>query len=46
MSPFELALGLEMKQPMDLAILKTKGIHWEGNKKAEEMAKECEERKT
>jgi hypothetical protein len=46
MSPFELALGVETKQPMDLAILKTKNIHCQGSKEAKEMAKECEERKT
>ncbi len=46
MNPFELALGVEAKQPMDLAIPKTRDIHREGSKEAKEMAKECEERKT
>jgi hypothetical protein len=45
MNPFELAFGVETKQPMDLAILKTKDIHYEGNKEVEEMGNECEQRK-
>jgi hypothetical protein len=45
MSPFELALGVEAKQLMDLAIPKTRSIHREGGKEAKEMAKECEKRK-
>jgi len=45
MNPFELALGVEVKQFMDLAFLKTRGIRREGSKEAEEMAKECEEKK-
>jgi hypothetical protein len=46
MSPFELALGVETKQPMDLAILKTRSICCEGSKEAKKMATECEQRKT
>jgi len=46
MNPFELALGVEAKQPMDLAIPKTKGIHRKGSKEAEKMAKAREERKS
>jgi len=46
MSPFELALGVKMKQPMDLAILITRSMCHESGKEAEEMAKKCEERKT
>jgi hypothetical protein len=45
MSPFELALGVEAKQPIDLAIPRTRGTCHEGDKEAEKMAKECEERK-
>jgi hypothetical protein len=43
MNPFELALGVEAKQPMDLTI--PRNTHHEGGKEAEKMAKECEERK-
>jgi hypothetical protein len=46
MNPFKLPLGVEMKQPMDLTILRTKDIHCEGSKEAKEMAKKCEQRKT
>jgi hypothetical protein len=35
-----------MKQPMDLAILKTKNIHHKSNKEAKAMAKKHEERKS
>jgi hypothetical protein len=45
MNSFELALGVEAKQPMDQAIPRTRGIHREGDKEAEKMAKECEKRK-
>jgi hypothetical protein len=45
MSPFELALGIEAKQPMDLSILKTRGTCLEGDNEAKKMAKKCEERK-
>ncbi len=45
MSPFALALGIEVKQFMDLNLLKIGGIGCKGGKEAEEMAKECEERK-
>ncbi len=45
MNPFELALGTKVKQPMDLAILITRGMCHEGGKEVEEMAKKCEERK-
>ncbi len=31
-NPFELALGVEAKQPMALTILRTRGIHHEGGK--------------
>jgi hypothetical protein len=41
-----LALGVEVKQPMDLTIPITRGMCHEGSKEAKEMAKECEERKT
>jgi len=44
MSPFELALGVEAKQPMDLTIPRTRGIRHKGHKEAKEMAKEHEER--
>ncbi len=46
MNPFELALRVEVKQPMDLAIPRTRSIHYKGGKEAEAMAKEREERKT
>jgi hypothetical protein len=46
MNPFELALGAEAKQPMDLTIPRTRGICHEGDKEAEEMTKEHEKRKT
>jgi hypothetical protein len=45
-NPSKLALGVEAKQPMDLAIFRTKGIHCEGNKEAKTMVKEHEERKS
>jgi len=45
-NPFKLALEVEVKQPMDLAIFRTKGTHHEGNKEAKAMTKECEERKS
>jgi hypothetical protein len=32
MNPFELTLGVEAKQPMDLAIIRTNGTHREGSK--------------
>jgi hypothetical protein len=34
MSPFELALGIEVKQPMDLTIVRTRGTLHEGGKEA------------
>ncbi len=46
MSPFELALRIEAKQPLNLTILKTKGTRHDGNKDVEKMAKDCEERKS
>ncbi len=46
MSHIELALGVEVKQPMDLTIPKTRGIHCEGGKDAKNMGKEFEERKS
>ncbi len=46
MNPFELALRVEVKQPMDLTIPRTRGIHHKGGKEAEEMAKDHEERKS
>ncbi len=46
MSPFELTLGMEVKQQMDLAIPRTKGAHHEGIKDAKEMAKDHEDRKS
>jgi hypothetical protein len=46
MSPFELALGVKAKQPMDLAIFITRGMCHEGSKEVEDMTKECEKKKT
>jgi hypothetical protein len=46
MSPFELALGIEAKQPLDLTIPGTKGTCCDDSKDVEEMAKDCEERKS
>jgi hypothetical protein len=46
MSPFELALGVKAKQPMDLAIPIIRGMCHEGGKEVGEMTKKCEERKT
>jgi hypothetical protein len=43
MSPFELALGIETKQPMDLTILRTKDTCCEGVKDVKKMAKDHEE---
>jgi hypothetical protein len=40
MNPFELALGVEMKQFMDLTLPKTRGIRCEGSKEVEEMGRE------
>jgi hypothetical protein len=45
MNPFELALGIEGKQPTDLAIPKTRSTCCEGSKEAKKMAKKCEKRK-
>jgi hypothetical protein len=45
MSPFELALGVEVKQPIDLTIPKKKRILHGGDNEAKKMAKEYEERK-
>jgi hypothetical protein len=45
MIPFELTLGVETTQPIDLAIPRTRGTCREGDKEAEEMVKECEEKK-
>jgi len=46
MNPFELALRVEVKQPMDLTIPRTRIIHYKGGKEAKAMAKKREERKT
>ncbi len=46
MSPFELALGMKAKQPMDLTIFRIISTYCEGNKDVEEMAKDYEEKKT
>jgi hypothetical protein len=46
MNPFELALGIEAKQPLDLTILRTKGTHRDGNKDVQKLAKDCEDRKS
>jgi hypothetical protein len=46
MSLFELALRVEVKQPMDLTIFKTKGTRCKCDKEAKEMAKGREERKS
>jgi hypothetical protein len=43
MSPFELALGLEVKQPLDLVIRQMMGYHKDDGKNAKIMAKECKE---
>jgi len=45
MNPFELALGLEAKKPMDLTIPRIISSHQKGKKQAKVMAKECENRK-
>jgi len=45
MSPFELALGVEAKQPMVLSIPKTRSTYHEGGKEAKKMAKEHEKKK-
>jgi hypothetical protein len=45
MGPFELALGIETKL-LDLTILRTKGTRYDDNKYVQEMAKDCEERKS
>jgi hypothetical protein len=45
-SPFELALWVEPRQPMDLAIPKVKRTYHEGGINAEQMTKEGEERKS
>jgi len=45
MSPFELALGIEAKQPLDLTIPRTKSTCCDDSKNVEEMAKDCEEKK-
>lgn len=45
-SPFELALWVEPKQPMDLAIFKVKGTYCEGGINVKQMTKEGEERKS
>ncbi len=45
MNPFELVLGIEVKQPMDLTIPRTRGTHYEGGIEAEKMTKECEKNK-
>ncbi len=43
MSPFELALGMEVKQPLDLVVLCTMGYHRDGGKNAKIMAKDSKE---
>jgi len=43
MSPFELALGIQTKQPMDLTIPRTKDTCCEGVKDVKKMAKDHEE---
>jgi hypothetical protein len=45
MSPFELTLGIEVKQPLDLVVPCTMGYHRDGGKNAKIMAKECKELK-
>jgi hypothetical protein len=45
LNPFELALGVETKQPMDLTIPKRRNTCREGGKEAKEIAKEHEKRK-
>jgi hypothetical protein len=39
LSPFELALGVEVKQPIDPAIFRIRGTRREGDKEAKEKAK-------
>ncbi len=46
MSPFELALEVEVKQPMDLTIPKKRGTFHKGDNETKDMAKEYEERKS
>jgi hypothetical protein len=38
-------MGIEAKQPMDLAIPRTRNIHRKGGKEAKKLAKEREVRK-
>ncbi len=46
MNPFQLASGIKVKQPMDLTIPRKRSTCHEGDKEAEKMAKEHEEKKT
>jgi transposase InsO family protein len=46
MSPFELTLGVEVKQPMDLTITRTRSTWHKGGKEAKVMAKDHEKKKT
>jgi hypothetical protein len=39
MNPFELALGVETKQPMDLTILRTRGTCCEGKRRPKRWPK-------
>jgi hypothetical protein len=39
MNPFDLALGFEMKKPMDIPIFRIRNTCCEGNKEAKVMAK-------
>lgn len=45
-NPLELTMGIEARQPMDLTILRVRGTCCKGSQNSEEMAKECEERKS
>jgi hypothetical protein len=46
MSPFELALGIETKQPLDLTIPRIKCTYCDNSKDVEKMAKDCEKKKS
>lgn len=43
MSPFELMLGMEVNQPLDLTVFHKMGFHRDGGKNAQIMAKERKE---
>ncbi len=45
-NPFELALGVEAKQPIYLTILRTRGICHKGGKETKDMAEDNKENKS